>query len=95
MNTETVLIQILENVIGAQNVSRDARFLDIGGNSLNLVEILKQIKDRFGIAPPPRMFFDKSHSTVAAISAEIDSLRENGRPAVQREDSRSTVSATT
>lgn len=94
MKTEAILIQILENVIGVKNVSRDARFLDIGGNSLNLVEVLKQIKDRLGVAPPPRIFFDKSRSTVAAISAEIDSLRQDSRPTVQREDSRSTVSAT-
>lgn len=93
MKTEAIVIQILENVIGVKNLSRDARFLDIGGNSLNLVEILKQIKDKIGVAPPPRIFFDKSRSTVAAISAEIDSLREEGRPTVQREDSRPTVSA--
>lgn len=93
MKTEAILIQILENVIGVKNVSRDARFLDIGGNSLNLVEILKQIKDKLGVAPPPRIFFDKSRSTVAAIGAEIDSLRPDSRPA-QREDSRPTVSAT-
>lgn len=94
MKTEAILIQILENVIGVKNVSRDARYLDIGGNSLNLVEVLKQIKDRLGVAPPPRIFFDKSRSTVAAIGAEIDSLRQDSRPTVQREDSRPTVSAT-
>lgn len=94
MKTEAILIQILENVIGVKNLSRDARFLDIGGNSLNLVEVLKQIKDKIGVAPPPRIFFDKSRSTVAAISAEIDSQRQDSRPTVQREDSRPTVSAT-
>lgn len=97
MKTEAMLIQILENVIGVKNVSPDARFLDIGGNSLNLVEILKQIKEKTGVAPSPRMFFDRSRSTVADISAAIDSQRaESGAAGAvvdsQREDSRSTVS---
>jgi acyl carrier protein len=76
MNTEALVIGILENVIGVKNLSRDARFLDIGGNSLNLVEVLKQIRDKTGVAPAPRIFFDKSNSTVAAISAAVDALRE-------------------
>lgn len=84
MKTEAILTQILEDVIGVRNLSRDARFLDIGGNSLNLVQVLKQVKERTGVAVAPRLFFDKSNSTVAAIGAAIDS---------QREDSRSTVSA--
>jgi hypothetical protein len=82
MNTEALVIGILENVIGVKNLSRDARFLDIGGNSLNLVEVLKQIKDKTGVAPAPRIFFDKSNSTVAAISAAIDALRESRQATV-------------
>ncbi len=76
MKTETMLIQILESVIGVKKVTGDTRFLDIGGNSLNLVEVLKQIKAKSGVAPSPRLFFDKTRSTVAALSAEIDTLRE-------------------
>jgi acyl carrier protein len=84
MKTEAILTQILEDVIGVKNVSRDTRFLDIGGNSLNLVQVLKQIKEKIGVSPAPRIFFDKTNSTVAAISAAIDA---------QLEQSRSTVSA--
>jgi hypothetical protein len=82
MNTEDLLIQILENVIGVKNLDRNARFLDVGGNSLNLVEVLKQIKDKTGVTPAPRIFFDKTNSTVAAISAAIDALREESRSTV-------------
>lgn len=86
MKTEAMLIQILENVIGIKNVGRDARFLDIGGNSLNLLQVLKQIEEKTGVAPSPRLFFDRSRSTVAAISATIDSERENSRSAVSVAD---------
>jgi acyl carrier protein len=86
MKTETMLIQILENVIGVKNLGRDSRFLDIGGNSLNLVEVLSQIKKKTGAAPAPRLFFDKSNSTVAAISAAIDAQRESSRLTVSAAD---------
>lgn len=86
MKTETILIQILENVIGVRNLSLDTRFPDIGGNSLNLVEVLKQVKEKTGVTPAPRMFFDKSQSTVAAISAAIDAQREANRLAVSAAD---------
>ena len=86
MTTEAMLIQILEKVIGVRHLSRDARFVDIGGNSLNLFEVLKQIKDQTGVALAPRMFFDKSQSTAAAISAAIDAQREDRRLTVSVAD---------
>jgi acyl carrier protein len=75
METEAVVTLILEKVVGVKGVSREARFLDIGGNSLNLVEVLKHIKDETGVSVAPRMFFEKTNSTIAAISAAIDSQR--------------------
>lgn len=81
MKTEAILIQVLEDVVGAKKVTADTRFLDIGGNSLNLVEVLKQIRAKTGVAPSPRLFFDKTNSTVAALSAEIDALLETSRAA--------------
>lgn len=75
METEAVVTQIFEEVIGVKEVNREARFLDIGGNSLNLVQVLKHIQDKTGISVPPRMFFEKTNSTIAAISAAIDSQR--------------------
>lgn len=82
MKTEAILIKILEDVIGAKKLTGETRFLDIGGNSLNLVAVLKQIKEKTGVSPSPRLFFDKKRSTVAALSAEIDSLRETSGAAV-------------
>ena len=39
---------------------------------MNLVEVLKQLRAKTGVAPSPRIFFDKQTSSVAAISAAID-----------------------
>lgn len=87
MNTEAVVIRILEHVIGVRDLGPDARFVDIGGNSLNLVQVLKQIKEQTGATPAPRMFFDRSLSTVAAISEAIDAQREERGVAVPVADS--------
>ncbi len=74
MATEAVVTKILEDVIGVRGVSRDARFIDIGGNSLHLGAILTRIHSETGVAVPVRMFFHKTDSTIAAIAAKIDSL---------------------
>ncbi len=77
MNTEAVVTNIIEDVIGVRGVSRDSRFIDIGGNSLHLGGILTRIYNETGVAVPVRMFFQKTDSTIAAIPAKIDSLKES------------------
>jgi hypothetical protein len=73
METEAVVTKIIEDVIGVRGVSRDARFIDIGGNSLHLGALLTRIHSETGVAVPVRMFFHKTDSTIAAIAAKIDS----------------------
>ena len=82
METEAVVTNIIENVVGVRGVSRNARFLDIGGNSLNLGAVLTQIYDKTGVAVPARMFFHKSDSTIAAITAKIDSQLQESQAAL-------------
>ncbi|UVS97929.1 acyl carrier protein [Burkholderia glumae] len=79
MKTEAILIQVLEDVIGVKNVTPYTRFPDIGGNSLNLVEVLKRMKAQVGVTPPPRQFFDRTRSSVAELAAATDALREASR----------------
>jgi hypothetical protein len=81
METESVVTSIIEKVIGVKGLSRDARFLDVGGNSLNLGEVLTQIHNKTGVALSPRVFFHKSDSTIAAISARIDSQLQESQVA--------------
>jgi hypothetical protein len=79
MATEAVVTKIIEDVIGVRGVSRDSRFIDIGGNSLHLGGILTRIHSETGVAVPVRIFFHKTDSTIAAIAAKIDSLRQESR----------------
>ena len=73
MKTEAVVTNIIEDVVGGRGVSRDSRFIDIGGNSVHLGAILTRIHSETGVAVPVRMFFHKTDSTIAAIAAKIDS----------------------
>ena len=76
-NTEKMLAQIFQDVIGVENPGSQERFLDLGGNSLNLVEVMNQIKEKKGIAPNPRLFFDPEKSTIVELSKAIDLSRDN------------------
>jgi hypothetical protein len=82
METEAVVTKIIEDVIGVRGVRRDSRFIDIGGNSLHLGGILTRIHNETGAAVPVRMFFHKTDSTIAAIAAKIDSLRQESKEAL-------------
>jgi hypothetical protein len=82
METEAVVTKIIEDVIGVRGVSRDARFIDIGGNSLHLGALLTRIHSETGVAVPVRIFFHKTDSTIAAIAAKIDSLLQESQAAL-------------
>lgn len=79
METEAVVTKIMEDVIGVRGVSRDSRFIDIGGNSVHLGAILTRIYSETGAAVPVRMLFHKTDSTIAAIAAKIDALRQESQ----------------
>jgi len=82
METEAVVTKIIEDVIGVRGVTRDSRFVDIGGNSLHLGTILTRIHSDTGVAVPVRIFFHKTDSTIAAIAAKVDSLRQESKEAL-------------
>jgi hypothetical protein len=72
METEAVVTKIIEDVIGVRGVSRDSRFIDIGGNSLHLGGILTRIHSQTGVAARTQVL-PQTDSTIAAIAAKIDS----------------------
>ena len=82
METEAIVTNIFEDVIGVRGVRRDSRFIDIGGNSLHLGAILTRIHSQTGVALPVRMLFHKTDSTIAAIAARIDSQLEESKAAL-------------
>lgn len=74
MNTLEFLTLEIKKATGAEDILPDQRFLDVGGNSLNLVKLLKAIKNETGVAMPAKAFFDKTRSTINQLSIELDIL---------------------
>jgi acyl carrier protein len=76
-DTEKELANIWKEVIGVEKIGVNERFMDIGGNSLNLVEAIGQVKEKMGVTLKARLFFDKHRSTIAELSKEIDAIKAN------------------
>lgn len=74
-DTEKALADIWKEIIGVEKISVNDRFMDIGGNSLNLIEVIEQVKEKMGITLKSRLFFDKQKSTIAELSKEIDAIK--------------------
>ncbi|NEQ17694.1 MAG: acyl carrier protein, partial [Moorea sp. SIO3E2] len=65
-----------KDVLSVETISIEDRFMDIGGNSINLVEVVNQVTEKMGVSIKARWFFDKHKSTIAELSKEIDAVRE-------------------
>ena len=73
--TEKKLVQIYTSIIGVSELTTESRFLDIGGNSLNLVEVLLQIENQTGTKLNPRSFFERDTSKLGNLAKLIDSSK--------------------
>jgi long-subunit acyl-CoA synthetase (AMP-forming) len=69
--TESRLTNIWTDVLGMENLSVEARFFEIGGDSLRAFQILSRLRDEFGIDLNPIEFFDAP--TIAAQAELLDS----------------------
>jgi len=76
-DTEKKLAAIWKDVIGVETIGVNDLFMDVGGNSLNLVEVIGQVKEKMGVSIKARLFFDKDRSTIAELSKKIDAIKAN------------------
>jgi hypothetical protein len=71
--TEREVAAIWADVLGVRAVGADDRFFDIGGDSLHLVRVHRQLSERYpGLVTLVELF---QHTTVAAISRRVDEQR--------------------
>ena len=75
--TEKQLIEIIEEVLDTEGIGLHDRFTKIGGNSLNLITVIKKIKEDMGITLKSRLFFHPKTSTIFKLSQEIDAARDS------------------
>ena len=66
---ESRLTKIWESVLGVAPVARQDNFFDLGGTSLQSVEILRRIEQAFGASLPPSILIE--HGTVEKLAAMI------------------------
>ena len=72
-DTEQTVAKLWAQTLGLENVGRDDSFMELGGHSLVGIEVVAQLNELYSIALPLRFLLQGT--TVAALAAEIDSLR--------------------
>lgn len=72
---EDALASILADVLELPAVDREARYLDLGGNSISLYLVIERVKSELGIELDPQQFFDPDHSSIAAIARSMSGGR--------------------
>jgi len=68
--TQANLISIFENVLGVHGLDRTSDFFELGGNSLNVSTLSKQINEKFGINSSLNSIYE--FSSVLELSKFID-----------------------
>jgi amino acid adenylation domain-containing protein/FkbM family methyltransferase len=71
--TEQTVARIWARSLEIERVGRDDNFADLGGHSLIGIQVVAQLNELYSIALPLRSLL--RGTTVAALAAEIDSLR--------------------
>jgi len=82
---EVVIAAIWADILKLDgNVSANADFFDLGGNSLTLLRVKAHVESAFGIEVPTRFFFE--YPTVTGIALATDLLRTKNTPAALEEE---------
>lgn len=72
---ESYLKELWKEILGLSAVGADDRYLDLGGNSAALYQIVERIKSDLGYEIDPRIFFDPERSTLRGIAAVLTARR--------------------
>ncbi len=70
------LIEIWNDVLGAEDIGIHDNFFELGGHSLLLTQIVKRVRAISQTEVPLHMLFE--HMTVAALGRDIEELRSDG-----------------
>ena len=65
-----VLLSIVEETLQTKNLTGEDDFFDLGGNSLNVVQIINQIEQRFGVELTIENFWDSNSFYELAVFIE-------------------------
>ena len=68
-NIERELAKIWCRVLHLDCIGVRDNFLDLGGNSLRMAQVINRVRDAFGVELPLRELFE--HPTVASLAIQI------------------------
>ena len=69
--TERAVAAVWQEVLGRGDVGLDSGFFDLGGNSLLLMQVVRRLRDEFGVPVTRVDMF--SHPTVRAMAGHLTS----------------------
>ena len=78
---EEKVAAIFSAILGRSAVARDAHFFEIGGHSLNAIQVVSRLRKAFAIDVPLRSLFD--HPVVADLAMHIGQIGKGLRAATQ------------
>lgn len=76
---ECDMVRIWSQVLGRSVIATDDFFLDLGGNSIEALQLLDAVADEFGVYLAPGALFEQP--TASALAAAIDEEDPERRPA--------------
>jgi acyl carrier protein len=76
--TQRALLEIWSSVLRKADLRVDDDFLEVGGDSLAAMRCINRITERFGVELPLDIFFEEP-ANIAAMAAQVDRLRADGR----------------
>jgi acyl transferase domain-containing protein/acyl carrier protein len=71
--TEASLVQLCRGILGFAEVGVGDSFVELGGNSLQAIQLLTRVRESFGVDVPLREFFDAP--TLAQLAAAVEQRR--------------------
>jgi acyl carrier protein len=79
-DTENILDEILRRIVSRKRISMEDNFFDIGGNSMHLLKLKMEIKNRFDVVLEIKELFNLL--TIAELAEMIDSVKwlQKGKP---------------
>lgn len=76
--TDSVLVEMWQNLFGIENVGVNDNFFDLGGDSLYATQIISRVREKFGVTISVAIIFDKP--TVAGLTEIINQTLSKKRP---------------
>ncbi len=78
--TEQTLVELCRAVLGFRELGVDDSFIELGGNSLQAIQLLARVRERFGVEVPVRELFAAPTLAQLAVAVETKRAQRSAQP---------------